>query len=540
MKRRQFLQYGGGGLAAAAILGTVGCGGDDDDDAASPTAGTGSTPATGSTPGSSPDTGDFELADEQVLRARFYFELLPLDPATIFGIEQENTAIAVYSGLTKYNANTELEADLARDWEQPDDTTYVINLRENAAWQKDYGVVTAEDVVFSYNRIREGSGTYAREFGLIDSITALDDTTVEIKLSQPDGNFLHQVVNYHQGSVLNARAVTELGDDHWFNPVGSGPFILNDIQPGQGFMLDRFEDYFLGPATLERIEMRTVADQNTAAIALLNNELDVLMAIRQEPPLDALEGQDGIEFSVGEEWGISMWIFNTTIPALSDPRVRQAFAYAVDRKGAIEAAAPRTSQYTKNIVPSWMPEYFDGVPEYEYDPGEAMALLSAAGHENLTLKFMNLGNPTEILTLVQASLAAAGITLEFEIADRAQFNQRRVSGDHDITARGYPTANVDQILWNYLHPDNIVPNGFNGSRYNNPDVTDMMVKARSELDTEARMQLYADIQTQVMTDMPYLPIWGSNEWWPHRSTAKGVVCNRMPQGNWYDISIAKS
>ncbi len=234
MKRRQFLQYSGGGLAAAAILGTVGCGGDDDDDAASPTTGAGSTPGTGTTPGSTPDTGDFELADQQVLRTRFYFELLPLDPATIFGIEQENTAIAVYSGLTKYNSNTELEADLARDWEQPDDTTYVINLRENAAWQKDYGVVTAEDVVFSYNRIREGSGTYAREFGLIDSITALDDTTVEIKLSQPDGNFLHQVTNYHQGSVLNARAVTELGDDHWFNPVGSGRSCSVMFSPARG------------------------------------------------------------------------------------------------------------------------------------------------------------------------------------------------------------------------------------------------------------------------------------------------------------------
>lgn len=540
MKRRQFLQYGGGGLAAAAIMGTVGCGGDDDDDAASPTTATGSTPAPGATAGSSPDTGDFELADEQVLRTRFYFELLPMDPATIFGIEQENTAIAVYSGLTKYNSNTELEPDLAEEWEQPDDLTYVFKIRDNAVWQKDYGTVTAEDVVFSYDRIRQGNGTYAREFGLIDSITALDEKSVEIKLTSPDGNFLHQVSNYHQGSVLNARAVTELGDDHWFNPVGSGPFTISDIVPGQGFMLNRFEDYFLGPATLERIEMRTVADQNTAAIALLNNELDVLMAIRQEPPLDALEGQDGIEFSVGEEWGISMWIFNTTIPALADPRVRQAFAYAVDRKGAIEAAAPRTAQYTKNVVPSWMPEYYDGVPEYEYDPAEAKALLSAAGFESLTLKYMNLGNPSEIQTLVQASLAAAGITLEFEIADRAQFNQRRVSGDHEITARGYPTANVDQILWNYLHPDNIVPNGFNGSRYNNQEVADMMLQARSELDTEARLQLYADIQTQVMTDMPYLPIWGSNEWWPHRSTAKGVVCNRMPQGNWYDISIAKS
>ncbi|MDZ7728056.1 MAG: ABC transporter substrate-binding protein [Dehalococcoidia bacterium] len=119
---------------------------------------------------------------------------------------------------------------------------------------------TAEDVVFSYNRIKEGGGQYQREFELIDSVTALDERSVEIKLISPDANFLHQVANYHQGSIINQRAIDEMGDDVWTQPVGTGPFVLSDLRPGQGFKLDRFDDYFRGAATLEQIDMRIIDD----------------------------------------------------------------------------------------------------------------------------------------------------------------------------------------------------------------------------------------------------------------------------------------
>jgi peptide/nickel transport system substrate-binding protein len=124
------MQYGASGVAAAGVIGLIGCGDDDDEGAPSPTPG-----ENGATPGATPDDGEYELADQQVLRTRFYFDLLPLDPARIFGIEQENAAIAVYSGLTRYNTGTEIEPDLAESWEQPDPTTYVFNLAA-AEWQK--------------------------------------------------------------------------------------------------------------------------------------------------------------------------------------------------------------------------------------------------------------------------------------------------------------------------------------------------------------------------------------------------------------------
>lgn len=537
MRRRQFLQYTGGGLAAAAVIGTVGCG-DDDDGEETPAGST--TPGGGTTPGASPTTGAIDLADSQVLRTRFYFQLLGMDPATIFGIEQENTIIAIYNGLTKYNTKTELESDLAENWEQPDDQTYVFHLA-NATWQKDYGPVTAEDVAFSYNRIIEGGGSYAGEYGLVQSVTALDEKTVEIKLTSPDAAFPHQVANYHQGSIINAKALQDLGDDHWFNPVGTGPFILSDVRPGESHLLTRFDGYFKGPATISEIQMRTIADANTAAVAMKNNEIDVFQAIRSEAALDTMMGDPNIGFSASSQSTVGMTAFNSTLPYLDNPMVRKAFAHAIDFPNNIAATAPRISEPHFNMIPKWMPEYTADVPTYEYDPQKAKELLSAAGvPEGFAVKSLQQSQPSEVLLLMQANLAEVGITLEFEIVDRAQFNARRVSGDFETSSRGNPAGNINFLLISYLDPKNFPPVGFNGARYDNPEVTEAIYAARSELDEAARLEKYHQIQRQVAEDYPYLVTGASNEWWAFRSNVKNLVVNNLPQGNWYDLAIAKS
>jgi peptide/nickel transport system substrate-binding protein len=331
----------------------------------------------------------------------------------------------------------------------------------------------------------------------------------------------------------------KLGDQHGFNPVGTGPFVLSDYKPSQGFTLTRNDQYFKGKPTLERIEMRTINDQDTAAIALKNGEIDVAMALRSEPSLDKATDPK-IKFAIGDKWGISLWMFNMKTKSLGDLRVRQAIASAVDLPSSIKATAPRLQGVTNSIVPDWLPEYSADVPKYPFDLKKAKDLLSAAGLSNVSVKYMNLGNPTEFLTLVAASLAQVGIKMEFEIVDRAQFNQRRISGDFEITGRGNPAANINGILFNYLHPDYIVPNGFNSAHYSNPTLTQKLEAARSELDKPKRQSLYAEVQKIAMTDLPYLPTNVSNEYWGYRSNINGVSCNRMPQGNWWDTSVGKA
>src|SRR4051794_12385799 len=109
--RRTFLHRGGIAALGAGAAALIGCSSSNSNSNSTAATSTKTTvPSSGaaltSTPGSAGAKAPANLATSQVLRVRFFFELLPLDPATIFGIEQENTAIAVYNGLTMYNGKT--------------------------------------------------------------------------------------------------------------------------------------------------------------------------------------------------------------------------------------------------------------------------------------------------------------------------------------------------------------------------------------------------------------------------------------------------
>ena len=108
-------------------------------------------------------------------------------------------------------------------------------MRNGVTWQKNFGDFSAEDVVYSYNRIMDPAtaSTYAAEFNNVASVTAPDTSTVVIKLKVPDVNFLHQVANYHQGQVVNRKAIEQFGPDYKFNPIGTGPFVFESFTPAQ-------------------------------------------------------------------------------------------------------------------------------------------------------------------------------------------------------------------------------------------------------------------------------------------------------------------
>src|SRR5690606_13242844 len=140
--------------------------------------------------------------------------------------ESENIAFNVYSGLVTYDGVTgEIIPDLATEWSNIDNRVWTFKLRDDVEFHRGYGHVTSADVKYSYERITDPAtgSPYAAEFGSVKAITTPDDYTVVIELTEPDGNFLHQVANYHQGQIVSKKAIEEFGDDYPFNPIGTGP-----------------------------------------------------------------------------------------------------------------------------------------------------------------------------------------------------------------------------------------------------------------------------------------------------------------------------
>jgi peptide/nickel transport system substrate-binding protein len=361
-------------------------------------------------------------------------------------------------------------------------------------------------VKYSYERILDPttSSTYINQFNLIDSIEAPDASTVTIKLKQPDANFFHQVANYHQGAIIRKEAIADLGEDYGYSPVGTGPYTFESFVPDQEVVIQRFDDYFGGPATLERIHLRFISNQETGAIAFQNEEVDIMGSTSNEETFKALEADDRVALHWQDNsGGPSVGLFSGKVPSLQDPRVRKAFSHAIDNEAVLKATNPLTYRLWNSIIPDWMDGYTDDLPTYGYDPDEAKALLEAAGFGGgLTLKLLttdvSAGNQFE-----QDYLSKVGITLEFEVVDQPSFVSRRPSGDFEVTGRFYPAANPDEMLFGHFHTDFAPPNGLNTAFYSNPDVDSLLEKGRAEFDKEARVALYIQAQQLAMADAPY-------------------------------------
>jgi len=524
LNRRRILQaagLGGAGIAAATL---IGCGGDDD---------------AGTTGAASSGGADGPLAPSQQLKVRYYDDPGGFDPMNLFRIEVENIAFNVYSGLTTYEPDKAgIEPDLATGWETPDPLTYNFKLRDGVTWHKNFGEFTAEDVVYSYNRIMNPAtgSTYAAEFNNVASVTAPDASTVVIKLKVPDANFLHQVANYHQGQVVNRKAIEQFGPDYKFNPIGTGPFVFESFTPAQQILLKRHEGYYSGPATLEQIDFRIIKDDNTAAIALQNGEVDLAMRISQNEPLQRVIDTKQFEMNQRFGYAVSLTIFNLTNQYLKDIRIRQAFAHAVDYATVQKTVLPLTGGTWYNLLPEWMDVFTSDVPKYAYDEAKAKQLMSAAGVGNITLDQPSIA-VNEQTQLQQSYLDKIGIKSDFRIVDTPTYNGIRSRGEFDISGRLLPAVNPDTILFSYLHPDNTAPKGLNGARYNNPQVTSTLEAARAEPDFEKRKALYAQVQKQALTEIPYLPTAAGGVFWPGRKWVTGVKINPLAQVGFYGVKL---
>ncbi|MGK2229724.1 ABC transporter substrate-binding protein [Devosia sp.] len=484
------------------------------------------------------------LAQGKTLTVRFYDDPAGFDPSNIFRIENENIAFNIFSGLTTYDGVTgEIIPDLATSWETTDNKTWTFHLREGVEFQSGYGPFTADDVIYSYNRILDPAtaSPYSSELAGIVRMEAPDPHTVIIELSAPNGNFLHTVANYHQGQIVSKKAIEDAGDQVRWKPIGTGPYYLDSIDVSAQIVLKRHEGYYKGPAPIETVVFNIIKDESTSTIALRNGEVDLVMRANKEESLDTLKAE-GFTMNTVQNYAVALMVLNPEVKPLDDPRVRKAIAYAVDFEAITQAISPSLTQPHHSMLMPWMSVYTDDIATYTYDPEKAKALLAEAGYPD-GFSFKNLGTSAQGVTEVQQFqidyLSQVGINMEMELVDTPTFNQRRNAGQFDTATRLLPAVNPDMILFSFLHPSNIAPNGLNGARYDNPEVTALMEAARAEPDADAAKEMYAKLQKIESEDLPYIPTYASNVYWPGKPEVTGVHINYLAQVNFYDVDIAQ-
>lgn len=315
-----------------------------------------------------------------------------------------------YSTLVEVDATGKLLPELARSWSaNPGADQWTFQLQDGVRFHNEKPV-TADDVVYSINRhLSKDSKSGAKP--LLASVTKLEakgDDTVVFTLNGGNADFPYVLGDYHLGIVPD-------GFSDWNNPIGTGPFMLKSFDPGVRISFERNPHYFRdGRPYVDAVEILAVNDGTARLSALQSGSVDIVNRVETRIATK-LKQSAGIDVIVSPSRTHYCFVMDTRVAPFSDPKVRLALKYAIDRKAILKnVLAGYGSIGNDQSVPEGDP-FYAALPQHEYDPDKARALLKGAGHENLLIELSAadgaFAGAVDMAVLFADSAKAAGINV---------------------------------------------------------------------------------------------------------------------------------
>ena len=466
-----------------------------------------------------------------------------------------------------------LKPRLAESWEvSADATTFTFHLRHDVNWQ-DGTPFTADDVVYTATWAAENKNGFkgfqpvwfalkdqaAVEKACTDAggddpakcggteafagVKKIDDYTVQFVLAAPDVFFLSQqaaainvILPKH---LLAGQTLSQIETSDFTNkaPVGTGPFKLDQIVPDQFVSFNANPDYWGGKPKLDKIIYKSIST-DTALAQLQSGEMDVafdvgagnfdqlstvpLLNVKAVPsPGEVAINVKAATNAQYKEWNSQ---FGINLPPLhvdlSDPRVRQAMYYAIDRRSINDQLYGGLN--TILWVEAGLNPDYPGLDQYPYDPVKAKSLLDAAIADgkfdaSKNIRFMyTQGAAEQIAPIVQQQLEAVGFNIDLQFLDQDSYNALTVTIDADKWASydmtlgdGNGSGNAGlgpEYSQIYYRCGDEQPLGTSEGYYN-CDIRALYLKARTTVDSAERDKLYEQIAQILNSDVPNLWLW---------------------------------
>lgn len=448
---------------------------------------------------------------------------------------------------------------LAERLEQVDPTTYTFHIRPGVTFHNGDGL-TAQDIVFSYNRIRDPSlkanPVVAAYLANLDKVEAPDDSTVRITTKRPNADFLAGIAG--RSVVIVSRKYVENGGDITKMPVGTGPFKLTRYQKDGSAIAVRSGDYWQKERPyLDGIAIALKVDDSTTSAAFSAGEADVFVGHDRreaDPILKANPKAVSEPYLLDEVFGL---MFNLTKPPFSDLRVRRALHLVLDRQEAIKAVNFGDGVISGPIVVQGKTGWSTPADELLKEPGfrqpkaqdvaEAKRLLAEAGYPNgfkTSLGFLSVNaSAPQYAEVIQAQLKQLGIDAALLPGDNAAYVQRRVKADYELLIAGEASlATPGTAAYTVFHSTGIYakPSGIN-----DPDLDRLIDAQTTEFDFSKRGAIFQQIERQILDNVYKAPISTpkslqlSQPWvhdWAGNRSAIQVVMN--PDAIWMSVEQA--
>lgn len=459
------------------------------------------------------------LRGGQLIYARAW-DSLYLDPV----LNDANVDIWVLSNL--YDTLLEPSADgksvtpgLATAYElSTDRLTMVLTLRPGIRFA-DGTPVLASDVKFSLDRARDPkAGQWNFMLAAIENVTAAAPDRVEIRLKHPDPTLPAALATFNTGIVPERAFMAEPGatlddkaESFARHPIGAGPFRLTEWHRNLSMVLER-NPYYWAPGEdgkplpyLDTLRFEIVPDDATRILKLQGGEVDGAEFIPLARAAE-LAGDRNLQMRLFPASEVTYLTFMTrptlkdgTPNPLTDPRVRRALNYALDKDAFIHVVNFGNGRPMTSFMPSTTPLAVAGAPLYPFDPARAKTLLAEAGFaKGFDLSVMIRAGSAEdiaIASVAQQMWGEVGVRLGLEQLDNATMTARYRAGDFQIRTGTWTNdiADPSEITAYFAYSPNIESQH---SGFKDPIIDADFEASQKETDPDKRAALYREIQTR--------------------------------------------
>lgn len=475
-----------------------------------------------------------ELAEKQELVRNNGNEPASLDPHKVESDVEFNIISDIFDGLVSVSPQGEIQPRLAEKWENKDNTVWTFHLRPGITWS-DGTAITAQDVVWSWQRLVDPKtvspyASFPGNMHMVNAadiaegkkapdtlgVKALNDTTLEVTLDQPNAAFLAMLA--HPSLVPVDKVLIGRYGDKWSRPehfVGSGAYTLKQWVVNERIVAERNPRYWDNAHTvINKVTYLPITSEAADVNRYRAGEIDIAytLPINQFAQLQKTLGK---EVDVSPQLATYYYQFNTSRPPFNDPRVRKALNLALDKEiiaGKVLGQGQR---------PAWVISQPDigGVklknPDYASWPmdkriAEAKKLLNEAGfNDGHPLSFNLLYNTSEShqrIAIAVSSMWKKNLGVEAKLQNQEWKTMLDTMHTHNFDAVRYAwIADFDDavtFLNNFRTGDSQ-----NTSQYSNPAYDEALANAAKAKTTAERGAFYQQAEDLLARDVPAIPVY---------------------------------
>ena len=417
----------------------------------------------------------------------------------------------VYDTLVR-KVNGEFIGQLAESWEISEDgLTYTYHLVPDATFS-DGTPITAEDVEFSYEYIRDECDNWAWLYTTLEDVEAVDTTTVVFHFSQADASRISTMAATQYGAVLSKAALEKWGDDYGKTAesiVSSGPYIVTEWKENEYVKFTARDDYYGEKPDIVNLKYVPIADVNAAVVALQTGELDLYWNPLSGVALDTVRAAENVSISEALTCRNESVYMNCESGMFTDVRMRQAVAYAINKEEALEVCGSGQGQVV--TYPCDLGDKVTGNPDYtpshtyEYNVEKAKELVAECGNvgATVTIKSDNTEPYQTLSVWLQGVLTAIGLDAKVDTMERSAFLDQCLNGEVEICPFSWSNSSFDfgSAVGVYMNSACIGISG-NFGRYNNPKADELVALGNGTSDVEARKGYYKELMELYMEDVP--------------------------------------